>query len=106
MSIMKQIIIIVLAVMSLNIRAQDNISNELSVSGGVMTGSTVDMRLSYIHYINKYVGYGAAFGIYKQWHNDYLPHGDIESGKWSSWNLNEKDNKMEKLLLLSDKKIT
>ena len=47
---MKQIIIIVLAVMSLNIHAQDNISNELSLSGGVMTGSTVDMRLSYIHY--------------------------------------------------------
>ena len=99
MSIMKQIIIIVLAVMSLNIRAQDNISNELSLSGGVMTGSTVDMRLSYIHYINKYVGYGAAFGVYKQWHNDYLPHGDIESGKWSSQNLNEKDNKMEKLYI-------
>ena len=96
---MKQIIIIVLAVMSLNIRAQDNISNELSVSGGLMTGSTVDMRLSYIHYINKYVGYGAAFGVYKQWHNDYLPHGDIESGKWSSWNLNEKDNKMVKLYI-------
>ena len=99
MSIMKQIIIIVLAVMSLNIRAQDNISNELSLSGGVMTGSTVDMRLSYIHSINKYVGYGAAFGVYKQWHNDYLPHGDIESGKWSSWNLNEKDNKMVKLYI-------
>lgn len=99
MSIMKQIIIIVLAVMSLNIRAQDNISNELSVSGGLMTGCACDMRLSYIHYINKYVGYGAAFGIYKQWHNDYLPHGDIESGKWSSWNLNEKDNKMEKLYI-------
>ena len=96
---MKQIIIIVLAVMSLNIRAQDNISNELSVSGGLMTGCACDMRLSYIHYINKYVGYGAAFGIYKQWHNDYLPHGDIESGKWSSWNLNEKDNKMEKLYI-------
>ena len=73
MSIMKQIIIIVLAVMSLNIRAQDNISNELSVSGGLMTGCACDMRLSYIHYINKYVGYGAAFGVYKQWHNDYLP---------------------------------
>ena len=99
MFIMKQIIIIVLAVMSLNIHAQDNISNELSLSGGVMTGSTVDMRLSYIHYINKYVGYGAAFGVYKQWHNDYLPHGDIESGKWSSWNLNEKDNKMVKLYI-------
>lgn len=96
---MKQIIIIVLAVMSLNIRAQDNISNELSVSGGLMTGCACDMRLSYIHYINKYVGYGAAFGVYKQWHNDYLPHGDIESGKWSSWNLNEKDNKMVKLYI-------
>ena len=49
MSIMKQIIIIVLAVMSLNIRAQDNISKELSVSGGLMTGCACDMRLSYIH---------------------------------------------------------
>lgn len=96
---MKQIIIIVLAVMSLNIHAQDNISNELSLSGGLMTGSACDMRLSYIHYINKYVGYGAAFGIYKQWHNDYLPQGDMESEKWSSWNLNKSDNKMEKLYI-------
>ncbi|WP_154650178.1 hypothetical protein [Segatella paludivivens] len=96
---MKQIIIIVLAVMSLNIHAQDNISNELSLSGGLMTGSACDMRLSYIHYINKYVGYGTAFGIYKQWHNDYLPQGDMESEKWSSWNLNKSDNKMEKLYI-------
>ena len=50
MSIMKQIIIIVLAVMSLNIHAQDNINNELSVSGGAMTGFAYDIRLSYIHY--------------------------------------------------------
>jgi hypothetical protein len=47
---MKQIIIIVLAVMSLNIHAQDNINNELSVSGGAMTGFAYDIRLSYIHY--------------------------------------------------------
>lgn len=96
---MKQIIIIVLAVMSLNIHAQDNISNELSLSGGAMTGSAFDMRLSYIHYINKYVGYGAAFGVYKQWHNGYLPQGDMESEKWSAWKLNEKDNKMVKLYI-------
>ncbi len=99
MSIMKQIIIIVLAVMSLNIHAQDNINNELSVSGGAMTGFAYDIRLSYIHYINKCVGYGAAFGVYKQWDNEYLPQGDIKSGKWSGWELNEKDNKMEKLYI-------
>ena len=95
---MKQIIIIVLAVMSLNIHAQDNINNELSVSGGAMTGSAFDMRLSYIHYINKCVGFGGAFGVYKQWDNEYLPQGDMESEKWSAWKLNEKDNKMEKII--------
>lgn len=99
MSIMKQIIIIVLAVMSLNIHAQDNINNELSVSGGAMTGIAQYIRLAYIHYINKCLGQGGGVGVYKQWDNEYLPQGDIKSGKWSGWELNEKDNKMEKLYI-------
>ncbi len=96
---MRQLIIILLTVMSLNINAQDNGSNELALSGSLMTGCAYDMRLSYSHSINKYIGVGGAFGMYKQWHNNYLPEGDIKSGKWSSWQLSDSDNKMQKVYI-------
>lgn len=96
---MRQLIVFILVLLSLNIYPQDSKSNELSLCGGLMTGFAYDIRLSYIHSINKYIGFGGAFGNYKQWNRAYLPHGDIKSGKWSGWELNEKDNKMEKLYI-------
>lgn len=96
---MRQIIIIVLAIMSLTIHAQDNGSNEFSFSGGLMTGCAYDVRFSYSHLINKYIGVGGTFGIYKQWYNNYVPRGDIKSGKWSGWQLSDSDKKMQKVYI-------
>lgn len=40
---MKYLIVVILALMSLNIHAQDSKSNELALSGGLMTGCVYDM---------------------------------------------------------------
>lgn len=73
---------------------QKNERHEGTMSLGVLSQYTFEVRFGYTYRLKEWVGVGADVGLYKQYHAEEIPYGESVSGKWRSWRVDENDEKV------------
>lgn len=84
---MKKLATILLAASPLlHAAAQEKPRQEVSLLAGLIYDTTYELEASFHYLIHPCIGIGGGLGYYKQWEG-YAPSGELNSGKWTSWNV-------------------
>lgn len=96
---MKKLATILLAASPLlHAAAQEKPRQEVSLLAGLIYDTTYELEASFHYLLHPCIGIGGGLGYYKQWEG-YAPSGELNSGKWTSWNVADDDRKIGKLYL-------
>lgn len=93
---MKQLLILSLLLFSMGSSAQSH--HIASIGAGIGSSDIYSVELSEHYMFNPYIGLGGTIGFYKEWYNS-RPGGEINSGKYNSWYMDEDDKEISKFFL-------
>lgn len=93
---MKQLLILSLLLFSMVSSAQSH--HIASIGAGIGSSDIYSVELSEHYMFNPYIGLGGTIGFYKEWYNS-RPGGEINSGKYNSWYMDEDDKEISKFFL-------